>query len=209
MAAQYAYVMKNMTKTFPGAQKPVLSNINIQFYQGAKIGIVGPNGVGKSTLMKIMAGIDTDFTGEAWPGEYITVGALEPQFYAALLEKLQLDAAQFPQWNRQDWPESREKFAQIFAIRTRAQWCDLLEGTDVCFAPVLSPQEAAEHHHLRARNIYIERECGLEARAAPRFDGKIRDLGTIPKPGEHTEEILEAMRQGEGNVWKALARRST
>jgi ATPase subunit of ABC transporter with duplicated ATPase domains len=68
MAAQYAFVMKNMTKTFPGAQKPVLSNIDLQFYQGAKIGIVGPNGVGKSTLMKIMAGIDTDYTGEAWPG---------------------------------------------------------------------------------------------------------------------------------------------
>ncbi len=81
MAAQYAFVMKDMTKTFPGAQKPVLSNINLQFYQGAKIGIVGPNGAGKSTLMKIMAGIDKDFTGEAWPGENITVGYLaqEPQ----------------------------------------------------------------------------------------------------------------------------------
>ncbi|MCP5385212.1 MAG: energy-dependent translational throttle protein EttA [Novosphingobium sp.] len=81
MAAQYAFVMKGMTKTFPGAQKPVLSNINLQFYQGAKIGIVGPNGAGKSTLMKIMGGIDTDFTGEAWPGENITVGYLpqEPE----------------------------------------------------------------------------------------------------------------------------------
>ena len=81
MAAQYAYVMKGMTKTFPGAPKPVLSDISLQFYQGSKIGIVGPNGVGKSTLMKIMAGIDTDFTGEAWPGEYITVGYLaqEPE----------------------------------------------------------------------------------------------------------------------------------
>lgn len=81
MAAQYAYVMKNMTKTFPGAKKPVLENINLQFYQGAKIGIVGPNGAGKSTLIKIMAGLDTDFTGEAWPGENITVGYLaqEPQ----------------------------------------------------------------------------------------------------------------------------------
>ncbi|MDT0574724.1 energy-dependent translational throttle protein EttA [Croceicoccus sp. F390] len=85
MAAQYAYVMKNMTKSFPGAQKPVLSDINLQFYQGAKIGIVGPNGVGKSTLMKIMAGIDTDYTGEAWPGEYITVGYLaqEPELDAS------------------------------------------------------------------------------------------------------------------------------
>ncbi len=79
MAAQYAFVMKDMTKTFPGAQKPVLSNINLQFYQGAKIGIVGPNGAGKSTLIKIMAGIDKDFTGEAWPGENITVGYLEQE----------------------------------------------------------------------------------------------------------------------------------
>ncbi len=79
MAAQYAFVMKDMTKSFPGAQKPVLSNINLQFYQGAKIGIVGPNGAGKSTLIKIMAGIDKDFTGEAWPGENITVGYLEQE----------------------------------------------------------------------------------------------------------------------------------
>jgi ATP-binding cassette ChvD family protein len=79
MAAQYAYVMKDMTKTFPGAQKPVLSNISLQFYQGAKIGIVGPNGAGKSTLIKIMAGLDTDYTGEAWPGEHITVGYLEQE----------------------------------------------------------------------------------------------------------------------------------
>lgn len=81
MAAQYSYVMKGMTKTFPGASKPVLSNINLQFYPDAKIGIVGPNGTGKSTLMKIMAGMDTEFTGEAWPGEHISVGYLaqEPE----------------------------------------------------------------------------------------------------------------------------------
>jgi len=81
MAAQYSYVMKGMTKTFPGASKPVLNNINLQFYPDAKIGIVGPNGTGKSTLMKIMAGMDTEFTGEAWPGEHISVGYLaqEPE----------------------------------------------------------------------------------------------------------------------------------
>ncbi len=81
MAAQYSFVMKGMTKTFPGASKPVLSNINLQFYPDAKIGIVGPNGTGKSTLMKIMAGMDTEFTGEAWPGEHIRVGYLaqEPE----------------------------------------------------------------------------------------------------------------------------------
>ncbi|WP_353206141.1 energy-dependent translational throttle protein EttA [Sphingorhabdus sp.] len=81
MAAQYSFVMKGMTKTFPGASKPVLSNINLQFYPDAKIGIVGPNGTGKSTLMKIMAGMDTEFTGEAWPGQHIRVGYLaqEPE----------------------------------------------------------------------------------------------------------------------------------
>jgi len=81
MAAQYAYVMKDVTKSFPGAQKPVLNHINLQFYHGAKIGIVGPNGAGKSTLMKVMAGIDKEYQGEAWPGENITVGYLpqEPQ----------------------------------------------------------------------------------------------------------------------------------
>ncbi|QGP78444.1 energy-dependent translational throttle protein EttA [Sphingobium sp. CAP-1] len=80
-SSQYAYVMKSMTKTFPGAAKPVLNNINLQFYRGSKIGIVGPNGAGKSTLIKIMAGLDTDFSGEAWPGENVTVGYLpqEPQ----------------------------------------------------------------------------------------------------------------------------------
>ena len=79
MAAQYSFVMKGMTKTFPGAAKPVLNNIHLQFYPDAKIGIVGPNGSGKSTLMKIMAGRDTEFSGEAWPGEGITVGYLEQE----------------------------------------------------------------------------------------------------------------------------------
>ena len=84
MAAQYSFVMKGMSKTFPGAKKPVLDNIHLQFYSDAKIGIVGPNGSGKSTLMKIMAGIDTEFQGEAWPGDGVTVGYLaqEPELDA-------------------------------------------------------------------------------------------------------------------------------
>jgi ATP-binding cassette ChvD family protein len=78
MAAQYSYVMKGMSKAFPG-QKPILNDIHLQFYRDAKIGIVGPNGSGKSTLMKIMGGRDTEFQGEAWPGEGITVGYLEQE----------------------------------------------------------------------------------------------------------------------------------
>jgi ATP-binding cassette ChvD family protein len=81
MAVQYTYVMKGLTKTFPGAPKPVLKDIHLQFLPSAKIAIIGPNGSGKSTLMKIMAGIDTEFVGEAWAAEGIKVGYLpqEPQ----------------------------------------------------------------------------------------------------------------------------------
>lgn len=76
MAVQYSYVMKGLTKTFPGANKPVLNNIHLQFLPDAKIAIIGPNGAGKSTLMKVMAGMDTEFTGEAWAAEGIKVGYL-------------------------------------------------------------------------------------------------------------------------------------
>ncbi|WP_159759536.1 energy-dependent translational throttle protein EttA [Sphingomonas sp. 8AM] len=81
MAVQYTYVMKGLTKTFPGANKPVLNNIHLQFIPSAKIAIIGPNGSGKSTLMKIMAGMDPDFVGEAWAAEGVRVGYLaqEPQ----------------------------------------------------------------------------------------------------------------------------------
>jgi ATP-binding cassette ChvD family protein len=79
MAAQYSFVMKNLTKTFPGQAKPILNNVHLQFYPDAKIAIIGPNGSGKSTLMKIMAGRDTEFSGEAWPGEHIRVGYLEQE----------------------------------------------------------------------------------------------------------------------------------
>jgi sulfate-transporting ATPase len=81
VARQYSFVMRGLTKTFPGAPKPILNNIHLQFYPDAKIGIVGINGSGKSTLMKIMAGIDKEFSGEAWAGDGVTVGYLaqEPE----------------------------------------------------------------------------------------------------------------------------------
>jgi ATP-binding cassette ChvD family protein len=78
-AYQYSFVMKGLTKTFPGAPRPVLNNIHLQFLPGAKIAIIGVNGSGKSTLMKIMAGIDKDFQGEAWAAEGVRVGYLEQE----------------------------------------------------------------------------------------------------------------------------------
>ena len=81
MAYQYAYVMKGLSKTYPGAPKPAFKDITLSFLPGAKIAIIGPNGAGKSTLMKVIAGLDKEFVGEAWAGEGITVGYLpqEPQ----------------------------------------------------------------------------------------------------------------------------------
>jgi len=96
MAVQYSYVMKGLTKTFPGAAKPVLNNISLQFIPTAKIAIIGPNGSGKSTLMKIMGGIDTEFSGEAWAADGIKVGYLpqEPQLdpTRTVLENVKLGA---------------------------------------------------------------------------------------------------------------------
>lgn len=81
MAYQYAYVMKGLSKTYPGANKPAFKDITLSFLPGAKIAIIGPNGAGKSTLMKVIAGLDKEFQGEAWAAEGITVGYLpqEPQ----------------------------------------------------------------------------------------------------------------------------------
>ncbi|MBT2185572.1 energy-dependent translational throttle protein EttA [Sphingobium nicotianae] len=85
MAVQYSFVMKGLTKTFPGANKPVFNNINLQFLPGTKIAVIGVNGAGKSTLMKVIAGLDTEFQGEAWAAEGIRVGYLaqEPQLDAS------------------------------------------------------------------------------------------------------------------------------
>ena len=79
MAVQYSFVMKGLTKTFPGAPKPVLNNIHLQFLPGTKIAIIGVNGAGKSTLMKIMAGYDKEYVGEAWAAEGMRVGYLSQE----------------------------------------------------------------------------------------------------------------------------------
>jgi len=126
-------------------------------------------------------------------GNFITVGALEPQFRALLLQKLGLDGdpAFADGYDASRWPALKRRFAEIFATRTRTEWCELLEGTDACFAPVLNPEEAARHPHNVARAIYSERGGMLQANPAPRFSGANANPGPIPSRGEHTDEILE------------------
>ena len=125
-------------------------------------------------------------------GNFITLGALEPQFYALLLTKLGLEgeSAFADGYDALRWPELRKRFAALFATRTRDAWCELLEGTDACFAPVLTPEEAARHPHNVARGIYGERDGILQAAPAPRFSGGNAAPGPIPVRGEHTDEVL-------------------
>jgi alpha-methylacyl-CoA racemase len=105
-------------------------------------------------------------------GRFITLGALEPQFYALLLRKLALtDVDPAAQYDKARWPALKARFTALFASRSSAHWCELLEGTDVCFAPVLSLAEAARHPHNVARGIYRSGANGaLEVAAAPRFE---------------------------------------
>jgi len=108
-------------------------------------------------------------------GRFITLGALEPQFYALLLRKLALtDVDPAAQYDKARWPALKARFTALFASRSSAHWCELLEGTDVCFAPVLSLAEAARHPHNVARGIYRSGANGaLEVAAAPRFEALV------------------------------------
>lgn len=110
-------------------------------------------------------------TYECSDGEFVSIGSLEPQFYGQLLAALDLqDDPDFThQMNRKKWPQLTEKLEAIFKTKTSAQWCDIMEGTDICFAPVLSPMKAAAHPHMKARGIYREEQGGLRAAPAPRF----------------------------------------
>lgn len=119
-------------------------------------------------------------------GGWISIGPLEPKFYAQLIEKLALagDARFANQFDPAQWPARKEALADLFAARPRSDWCALLEGTDVCFAPVLSPVEAREHPHMKARGVWREAFGALQAGAAPRFDGA---MPADPKPAAASE----------------------
>ena len=129
---------------------------------------------------------------ETADGRYISLGPIEPQFYAELRERLGLHG---PEWDHQTdrsrWPELKEKLAALVAQSTRDEWCELLEGTDTCFAPVLSLAEAPEHAHNRERGTFAEVAGVVQPGPAPRFS---RTPGAIRRPpphaGQHTDEVL-------------------
>jgi len=126
-------------------------------------------------------------------GQHMAVGAIEPQFYAALLQGLGLDAATMPnQHDRSQWSTTAEKFAAIFATKTRAEWCAIFDGTDACVAPVLSLGEVDGHPHNRTRHLLRQAPTGgLQPSPAPRLSRTPGDdPGPSPTPGQHTREVL-------------------
>jgi alpha-methylacyl-CoA racemase len=125
-------------------------------------------------------------------GNCIALGALEPQFYGTLCKLLGLTEADLP--GRDDsrhWPELRNRFAGIFRTRTRDQWCELLEGTDACFAPILNWDEASGHPHNQARKVFIEIDGVTQPAPAPRFSRTPAAVqGRAARDGENSESIL-------------------
>jgi alpha-methylacyl-CoA racemase len=126
-------------------------------------------------------------------GEYVSIGSIEPQFYAELLARTGLDNdSDFTvQMDVARWPKLKERLAELFATRTRAEWSSLMEGTDVCFAPVLRMAEAADHPHNKARGTFVDVAGVVQPAPAPRFGRTSAIVGRPPAhPGQHTREVL-------------------
>ncbi len=127
-------------------------------------------------------------------GEYVAIGAIEPQFYAQLLEHLGLDSTELAgQMDRDQWPAMKERIAQVIGTKTRDEWCQIMEGSEACFAPVLSMAEAPQHAHNKQRKTFAEIGGAIQPAPAPRFS---RTPGAVasppPNPGQHTDEALAA-----------------
>ncbi len=131
---------------------------------------------------------------ECADGKFVSIGSIEKKFYAILLDKLGLADADLPdQMDRERWPELKARFAKVIATKTRDEWVEIMEGTDVCFAPVMSMTEAHTHPHNVARGNFVEVAGITQPGAAPKFSrtpGKIHSPPSVP--GEHTEEALAA-----------------
>jgi alpha-methylacyl-CoA racemase len=129
---------------------------------------------------------------ETSDGRFVSIGSIEPQFYAELLRLTGLEGEDLPwQQDRAQWPAMKERLAAIFRTRTRDEWCELMEGTDVCFAPVLSIPEAYEHPHNVARGTFVEVAGLRQPGPAPRFSRTAPEVSGPPAhAGQHTDEVL-------------------
>jgi alpha-methylacyl-CoA racemase len=126
-------------------------------------------------------------------GKYISLGSIEPQFYALLLKLtgLEGDPEFAKQMDKSSWPHLKERLTQVFATKTRDEWCSIMEATDVCFAPVLTMSEAAEHPHNVERKTFLDIDGVTQPAPAPRFSRTTATIASAPAhPGQHTREVL-------------------
>lgn len=125
-------------------------------------------------------------------GEYISLGSIEPQFYALLVELAGLDKERFSaQHDPSRWDEFKAELTEVFKTKTRDEWCAIMEGTDVCFAPVLSIWEAPDHPHAKARDSYLEIDGVVQPAPAPRFSRTVPTVQGAPRaPGQDTVSVL-------------------
>ena len=131
-------------------------------------------------------------TYETADGKYVAVAAIEPKFYDQLLRLVGLEGEELPeQMDRGGWPAMRERLARIFKSKSRAEWCRIMEGSEACFAPVLSLGEVAEHPHNVARGTFVELDGVIQPAPAPRFSRTTPEVQSPPpKRGEHTRAAL-------------------
>ena len=132
-------------------------------------------------------------TYETSDGEHICIGSIEPQFYALLVEKSGVDPERFAkQMDPSKWPEYKAELAEVFKSKTRDEWCAIMEGSDVCFAPVLSIFEAPQHPHNKERQTFIEVDGVMQPAPAPRFSRTVPNVSHGARaPGEDSTAVLE------------------
>ena len=133
-------------------------------------------------------------TYECCDGEYISVGSIEPQFYAELIQLSGLEGEDLPgQMDQGQWPAMKERLTGIFMSKTRAEWCEIMEGSDVCFAPVLSIPEAYEHPHNVARGTFVDVAGVKQPAPSPRFSRSTCEIQCPPPhPGQNTDDGLSS-----------------
>jgi alpha-methylacyl-CoA racemase len=129
---------------------------------------------------------------ETKDGKFVSIGSIETKFYDELLELSGLKREELARQNdRNAWPAMKLKVAACFKTKTRDEWCKIMEGSDVCFAPVLSMAEAPKHPHNKHRGTFIEEGGVVQPGPAPRFSRTPSKIQRPPaRPGEHTEEAL-------------------
>jgi len=141
-------------------------------------------------------------TYETADGKYVSIGALEPEFYRRLVQLTGVDAKEFStHLDSKHWPALRDKLTAVMKQKTREEWCAIMEGTDVCFAPVLSMSEAPQHPHNQARGSFVDVGGVTQAAPAPRFSRTRPNVPQSASPaGRDTPAVLRAVGYSESQI---------